>query len=149
MNGETTPKSQICDNLMPKLLCHHSKLKRSEVQECYDAATESMKASFEVAIEYLQAQPRQNWVRPRAAKLQKGKENEFREYFEIRFKCDNVQQRPIGYFGPKENEFTILIWATEKGGKIIPTTWKKTADQRRISIDNGEDHAKKIEFQSK
>lgn len=131
---------------MPRILCHHSAGGHSEVQECYDAASAALQASFLVAVEYLQEQPRQNWVRPKAAKLQKGGKADFKEYFEIRFKCENVQQRPIGYFGPKENQFTILIWATEKGGKIRPTTWKTVADNRRIAIENGEDCAKDIQF---
>ena len=38
---------------------------------------------------------------------------------EMRFKCDRVQQRPLGFVsGPYE--FTMLFWATEKGDKLVP-----------------------------
>jgi hypothetical protein len=38
---------------------------------------------------------------------------------EIRFKGDDVQQRPLGFVsGPRE--FTLFFWATEKNGRFVP-----------------------------
>src|SRR5262245_30323025 len=107
---------------MPKIKCYVSEAGRNEVQEHLDGSTATLQAELMVAIEYLSDQPRQNWTRPKAAKLTAGKK-EFRDYFEIRFFAENTQQRPIGYFGPGENEFTILIWAIEKGRKFFPKEW--------------------------
>lgn len=75
-------------------------------------------------------------MRPKAARLDKNKT--FRDYYEIRFQADKVQQRPIGYFGPKSNEFTILLWATEKGNRLLPVGWFDVAERRRLQIENGE-----------
>lgn len=38
----------------------------------------------------------------------------------ITFEVKNVQHRPLGFFGPGSAEFTILCFATEKGGKYLP-----------------------------
>lgn len=121
---------------MPKIKCYVSEAGRSEVQEHVDNATDALQAELMVAIEYLRDQPRQNWTRPKAAKLSADKK-EFRDYFEIRFVAENTQQRPIGYFGPGENEFTILIWVIEKDRKFIPKEWRSMADTRRTALDSG------------
>lgn len=134
---------------MPKFHCHESASKRSDVQEQFDAATPTMQANFIAALEYLADQPRANWTRPKAAKLTKVEKSGFRDYFEIRFKAEGVQQRPIGYFGPLENQFTILIWATEKGSKFVPSDWRKTADIRRIAISEGKDNVKPLKLEIK
>jgi hypothetical protein len=39
---------------------------------------------------------------------------------EVRIKLERVQWRPIGFFGPARLEFTILLIASEKGGKLRP-----------------------------
>jgi hypothetical protein len=56
---------------------------------------------------------------------------------EIRFKGDNVQQRPLG-FRSGESEFTILFWATEKGGKFVPKNACERALRRKEQIQKGE-----------
>jgi hypothetical protein len=89
-------------------------------------------------------QPKQGWARPRAAKLTKCKE--FRDFYEIRFRANKVQQRPIGYFGPTEDDFTILIWAQEKGSRLLPKSWCSIADRNRIEILRGMAYAKAIEL---
>lgn len=130
---------------MPRFFCHVSG-QRNEVQSKYDDSTASMKANFMVAVEYLQEQPRDFWTRPKAAKLTRVGKGEFRDYFEIRFKSEGVQQRPIGYFGPSDNQFTILIWAIEKGSNFVPADWRKTADKRRNAIEGKIDDAKPLEL---
>ncbi len=101
-----------------------------------------MKAGFDVETEYLCRSAKESWTRPHAAKLTKGKKNDFKEYYEIRFFADNTQQRPIGYFGPGDGEFTILIWATEKGDKLKPSTWRQRADNARENIERDASYAK-------
>jgi hypothetical protein len=48
---------------------------------------------------------------------------------EIRFKADGVQQRPLG-FRSNENEFTLLLWATEKSNRFVPLGACETAKAR-------------------
>ena len=102
-----------------------------------------MQAGLDVALEYLKARDRRDWRRPRAAKL--AKTQGYRDYFEIRFMADHVQQRPIGYFGPSAGVFTILLWATEKGGKLRPADWYDKAERRRALIERGIDAARELQ----
>jgi len=114
------------------------------VQKHYNSANEELKANLENALEYLICLERSEWIRPRAHRMTKC--DEFRDFFEIRFKANNVQQRPIGYFGPGANDFTILIWATEKGNKLIPEEWCSIANRRRLEIIEGKAKAEKLKF---
>jgi hypothetical protein len=53
---------------------------------------------------------------------------------EIRVTVQNIQYRPLGCYGPKDKEFTLLIGAIEKGGKLIPRSALKIAKERRRLI---------------
>jgi hypothetical protein len=118
---------------------------KHEVLETYNSGTDDLKAGFEVAIKFLRVRNRQDWRRPNAHKMSKSKE--FRDFFEIRFKANNVQQRPIGYFGPGESDFTILIWAIEKGNKLLPEEWDKKANRFRKEIIEGTANAKPLKLE--
>jgi hypothetical protein len=107
---------------------------RCDVQQTYDSSSFVLRAATDVALDYLAQQSRDSWRRPAAAKLSKGKG--FRDYFEIRFYAENIQQRPIGYFYPNDTEFVILLWATEKGGKLYPESWRDVCDRRRNEIES-------------
>jgi len=130
---------------MLKIKCYESSSEKNEIQATYDSGTEELKAELEVALAYLKVRDRQDWRRPHAHKMSKCKK--FRDFFEIRFKANNLQQRPIGYFGPDKNDFTILIWATEKGGKLKPEDWFKIADRRRNEIINNEAKVKRLKLE--
>lgn len=121
---------------MWNIRCYSASSGKNEVQGTYDKGADDLRAGLSVALEYLRMQDRQDWARPKAARLDKNKT--FRDYYEIRFKAGNLQQRPIGYFGPGSNDFTILIWATEKGNKLLPPTWFDIAERRRKQIESGE-----------
>lgn len=118
---------------------------KNDVQTTYDAGTERLKAELEVAITYLRVRNRQDWRRPQANKMSKCKE--FRDFFEIRFCANNLQQRPIGYFGPDNNDFTILLWATEKGNKLNPENWCEKANRRRNEIIKGKARARYLKLE--
>ena len=71
----------------------------------------------------------------------------FKDFFEIRFKADNVQQRPIGYFCEKGINFIILIWAIEKGNKLKPEKWCEIANRRRKEIISGQATTKELKIE--
>jgi hypothetical protein len=52
---------------------------------------------------------------------------------ELRFKANGVQQRPLG-FHSGYREFTILVWATEKGGRFVPRSACATALGRKAEV---------------
>lgn len=120
---------------MWNIKCYVSASGKNEVQTTYDSGSDALKAELEVEVAYLKVRGREEWQRPHAAKLSKC--TEFRDFFEIRLFADNVQQRPIGYFGPNPNDFTILLWAHEKGGKLKPDNWCKKANRLRKEIIAG------------
>jgi len=53
------------------------------------------------------------------------------DILEIRAESGNVQYRPLGCYGPERKEFTLLVGAIEKGGKLEPRSVVKTAASRR------------------
>ena len=57
------------------------------------------------------------WKRPFAAKLQGIKKGG--NIWEIRINSDRVLYRPLGCFGSKEDEFTLLIGVTEKSKGVF------------------------------
>ena len=57
--------------------------------------------------------------------------------YELRIVSAGVQYRPLGYFGPGRREFTLLMGAIEKGGKLEPRDFCKVATRRR-EIINGD-----------
>jgi hypothetical protein len=55
------------------------------------------------------------------------------DVYEIRVGSSGVQYRPLGCYGPARREFTLLIGAIEKGGKL-PRPALEAAVQRRSII---------------
>ena len=56
----------------------------------------------------------------------------------IRFKADNIQQRPLG-FRSGESEFTILFWAHEKGGRWVERGACQKALERKEEVKKSKD----------
>lgn len=121
---------------MWQIKCYVSPGGKNEIQETYDSGSDGLRAELEVGLTFLTPRSREEWRRPRVAKLSKC--DEFRDFFEIRLFADRVQYRPIGFFGPGQNEFTILIWAIEKGRKLIPEEWCAKANRRRKQLIAGQ-----------
>lgn len=65
------------------------------------------------------------WVRPHSAKLKGSK-----HIHEIRIKWQKNQYRPLGFFGPNDNEFTLLIGAVEKDSKFEPKNAIEISEKR-------------------
>jgi hypothetical protein len=58
---------------------------------------------------------------------------------EIRFRGPgNIQYRLIGYYGPQQRDFTILIGAIERGGKYTPRSALEIAERRIQLISEDE-----------
>ena len=102
---------------------------RGEVQKHIDALDVEAAEFFRAAVRWLAPMPASEWHEPKAKKL-----HGYKELYEIRFKANGVQQRPIGFFGPESNQFTILIWATHKQRVYKPAEALDTADRRRKAV---------------
>ena len=106
---------------------------RNDVQSDIDEVNEEVREHLLTRLRYLANTPPIDWHEPQAKKL-KGVEN----VYEIRFKAGNLQYRPLGYFGPGEGEFTILVWAYKKQGVYTPAQAIDTAGKRRKLLDKRE-----------
>ena len=69
------------------------------------------KSHINIKLLYLRAMP--TWPEKLASSYQG-----FPGIIELRFPYKRVQYRPLGCYGPQEKQFTLLIGAIEKGGKI-------------------------------
>ena len=54
---------------------------------------------------------------------------------EMKFTVQNIEWRPLGYFGPHRHEFTFLIGAIEKNNRFVPADAPSTAANRRHIVD--------------
>lgn len=68
---------------------------------------------------------------PHYAKKLKG----YDDLFEIRIRHEKVQFRPLGWFGPFPNQFTLLIGAVEKDWDFEPRNAPAIAMNRRQAIN--------------
>lgn len=100
---------------------------------------------FENNVKFLDGQPPPEWKRPYVGTLR----HDCKGLFEIRFKVNNVQYRPIGYYSG-EMEFTILFFAIEKGGQFVPpTTCKQIAQKRKKEIEEGRSKTNEFWFEKR
>ena len=61
----------------------------------------------------------------------------YRDIFELRIGFSGVQYRPLGCYGPRPKEFTILIGTVEKGGKLPKTDCETAVERRKIIFNYG------------
>ncbi len=59
------------------------------------------------------------------------------DIYELKIKSGGVQYRPLGFYGPRRREFTILMGAIEKGRKLQPREFCTIAT-RLMEIVNGD-----------
>ena len=109
--------------------------KTDVIREWFESCSMPVKArvKLDTLIRHLEATPKNQW-HPSQFKPLQG----YSGIFEIRTTHKNVQYRPLGCFGPKEKQFTLLIGAIEKDWKFIPRTAPETAVSRCDAIHKGE-----------
>lgn len=98
-----------------------------EIDEWLNAQPKGARAKIKKIIAYLEITS--VWGRPYVAKRK-----ETDDIWEIIAGFDNIQYRPLGCFGPKRHEFTLLIGAREKGGRLEPINVIEIAKKRRNLI---------------
>ena len=98
----------------------------------YTGQSAAVRAEFRATLNGLKDQPDiTGWSRPNGFDRLSGK---YRELGKLRFKADRIQQRPLGFFGPEKNEFTLLVWATERDGDYHPPDVRETALKRMKEV---------------
>jgi len=101
----------------------------SDVRDTYQNGSARLKARTLSRLKILAGLPRARWHEGYFKKLSGLCDG----LWEIRFEADNVQQRPLG-FHVSENEFVILFWAREKGGKFVPKKACEIALKRKDEL---------------
>src|SRR5437763_1254723 len=85
------------------------------------------KAKIETVLRYLAGTPL--WVRPYASNV-----TDHQGIVEIRIRWMNVQYRPLGFRGPDEGQFTILVPAIAQGGEFVPLNAPGIAETRLAEV---------------
>ncbi|MCA8407994.1 hypothetical protein LGN09_24100 [Burkholderia cenocepacia] len=116
---------------------HANATGKREVRKHYERLPDEAQAAFDVHWELLRVRPRSDWRRPEAAKLKPEHKNGSRDLFEFRFAAGRKQQRPLGFFGPAPDEFTLLIWAIEKGSVFDPHDAVAISEKRLAAVNEG------------
>ena len=101
----------------------------SDVRATYDRGRDKLKPRFLSRLRTLANLPFDDWHETYWKPL-KGEGSGLEE---LRFKANNVEQRPLG-FRSGDTEFTILFWATEKGGKFVPLSACTKALERKAEV---------------
>ena len=109
--------------------CYRSADGTDQVRAWYDSGSKQLQARFLSRLKTLAQLGRNEWHE----NLYKPLHGVCDGLGEIRFKADNVQQRPLG-FRSGDFEFTILFCAKEKGGKFVPLSACKKALARKDEI---------------
>jgi hypothetical protein len=112
------------------------------VAQWFDSQTPSVQAAFLTRMKFLQALPYDGWDRPYVGQL-RGKP--CKGLYEIVITVGNVQHRPIGYFSAIM-EFTIVAFATERDGQLVPRTVCETSKQTIKRIAEGREKVRVISF---
>lgn len=113
--------------------------------EVYESLGDAGQAHCDARLEFLRSQPPCMWVEPDAKKLSWTQQTACKGIYEIRFKANNVQQRPMGYFDAAGRRFVIVVWVTHKGNQYDPKNYCQIAQRRWQSIRDGLESTSAIE----
>jgi hypothetical protein len=110
------------------VLCFHNERGRDLFCQDYAARTVRARAKFRATLDALRDQPIEGWCRENGFDLLSGKKYlRYRGLGKLRFKTADAAHRPLGFFGPTERTFTLLVWATERDGEFDPPNILDTA----------------------
>jgi hypothetical protein len=104
---------------------------RDDVQEWYRALKAADRATVLSVLQYLRDLPRDDWGRPDFDQLH----GKCAGMGEFRFKFGGIQQRLIGYFGPRRMSFTILLPVQKRGRSFDPRDWENSALRRKAEVE--------------
>jgi hypothetical protein len=108
--------------------------RRSVFEKEYREQTVEARMEFHATIRLLRDRAlRGDWCRPEFDMLG----GKHREIGKLRFKANSVQHRPLGFFGPWKNTFTLLTWATERDWKFSPPgVCDRALDRMKLVIED-------------
>jgi hypothetical protein len=131
-----------------RIMCFHNDRGRDLFCEAYVRQTARARAKFRVTIEILSDQPAiEGWCRQNGFDLLAGKRyHRYHGLGKVRFKTPDAAHRPLGFFGPTQGTFTLLVWATERDGQFDPPNVLETALHRMREVENNPGLANECDF---
>ena len=96
-------------------------------QTSYDSAADEVKAKHDAKWEFLEANEAAEWG--------KVDTKTFDGFVEVRLP-GKVAWRIMGFFGPGEHEFTVVLICFHKGQQYTPKKCLKTAKTRTLEVEN-------------
>ena len=95
-----------------------------------DGLGSKVKATFTARLIALEQMNQADWKWPMIEMLKGDKDG----LLAVRAKCQRIQHRLLGYYGPYRGECTLLAYCTERDGKYIPLSSGDTAFNRITEI---------------
>lgn len=114
---------------------------RGVITDWYATLAVEAQVDFDDRLRYLANSSQHLWERPKYAPLRG-----YPKIGEIRCKANRIQYRPLGFFGPAEGQFTLLIGALEKDRKFIPKDAPEQAVRRKAIILADRSRIREYEF---
>lgn len=115
--------------------------KETVLKQWFEGQTEDVQAAFLVIMKHLIPLSGNGWSRPYVGQLRR----ECKGLFEIVVSMPDVEHRPIGYFSGVM-EFTFLVFATERDGKLVPNSVCDTANRLIKDIAEGKENVRDVTF---
>lgn len=112
------------------------------INEWYKLQDEEVQAEMDAILEFLQNRPNTEWRRPKFDTLQGTKCQGLRE---IRISVKSGTYRVLAYFGPRKQEFTLLIGFHKKKQSDTDHACQ-TAQRRKQEVEHDETRARKCTF---
>jgi hypothetical protein len=114
--------------------CYKSPDGTDQIRDAYSGKQRQAQTKLVSRLRILSLLPYEEWH----ADLYKELHGTAAGVAEVRFKADGVQQRVLGCRSG-ESEFTLLVWATEKGNKFVPLSAPATALARKAEAAKSKD----------
>ena len=121
--------SQNCEPKDTRFKIFVSGTGSNALQQHIDGLDSAVIQQFKTRARYLKNTPVRDWKNAGVKKIKN------HHIFEIKLKAINTEHRPLGYFGPGKNEFTILEWAIHKQDIYDPHDAFETASSRRTLVE--------------
>jgi len=116
---------------MPNIKLLKTRPGKNDVEKWYDALPTKERMSFRTnRLDYLADQPLEKWAMPSYETLVGGPCDGLGQ---IRAKIAGSQIRLIGFRGPNDDEFTILLFA-KKTTRVLPKRVCETAQKRKRRV---------------
>lgn len=106
---------------------------RDVIDDWYNSLPIKAQVKFRIVLENLRDRPLP-WPLVLSKPLEQG-------ISELRFQVNRILYRPLGFFGPDNGEFTLVMPAREQGDEFIPRNALQTAIERKNVVQNDKERA--------